>query len=164
MYNIFQFQLIQFFSFLSYFCRAMIRFFQEDTVFNISHKALYKEWLKHTALTENRSIGTINVIFCSDPYLLKINQEFLSHDYFTDIITFDYCEGSVLSGDLYISIDTVRENASFYNTSFTQELSRVIVHGLLHLIGYDDHTDSDIEVMRSKENYYLTLLPDCFND
>ena len=82
--------------------------------------------------------------------------KYLQHDYFTDIITFDYCEGEVLSGDLFISIDSVRDNSSFYGTEFSEELNRVIVHGLLHLIGYDDHSDSEQRVMRSKEDYYLS--------
>ena len=102
-------------------------------------------------------LGDINIIFCSDPYLLNINIQYLGHDYFTDIITFDYSEKPVVSGDLFISIDSVRENSVFYGTEFQEELHRVIVHGLLHLIGYDDHSDEDIKTMRSKENYYLDL-------
>ena len=90
-------------------------------------------------------------------YILDVNQKYLQHDYFTDIITFDYCEGDKLSGDLFISVDTVRENAIEYGTEFQNELNRVIVHGLLHLIGYDDHCDEDIAQMRAKENYYLSL-------
>ena len=86
-----------------------------------------------------------------------MNQKYLQHDYFTDIITFDYCEGDRLSGDLFISVDTVRDNAVEYGTEFTEELNRVIVHGILHLIGYDDHEETDIEEMRRKENYYLSL-------
>ena len=97
------------------------------------------------------------IIFCSDPYILDINQRYLQHDYFTDIITFDYCEGKVLSGDLFISIDTVRENAAEYGASFEEELNRVMVHGLLHLIGYDDHTPAEQQEMRSKEDYYLSI-------
>ena len=88
---------------------------------------------------------------------MDVNQQYLQHDYFTDIITFDYCEGDKLSGDLFISVDTVRENAIEYGTEFKDELNRVIVHGILHLIGYDDHEEEDIKVMRSKENYYLSL-------
>jgi rRNA maturation RNase YbeY len=89
---------------------------------------------------------------------LDINRRYLEHDYFTDIITFDYCEGEKLSGDLFISVDTVRENALEYGAeSFDQELARVMVHGLLHLIGYDDHSEEDKKVMREKENYYLSL-------
>ena len=86
---------------------------------------------------------------------MDVNQRYLQQDYFTDIITFDYCEGDKLSGDLFISVDTVRENAIEYGTEFKDELNRVIVHGILHLIGYDDHNKKDIEVMRKKENYYL---------
>ena len=85
--------------------------------------------------------------------------KYLQHDYFTDIITFDYCEGSKLSGDLFISIDSVRDNAAFYGTEFEDELNRVIVHGILHLIGYDDHSESEQAMMRSKEDYYLSLRP-----
>ena len=99
----------------------------------------------------------ISIIFCSDNYILDVNQKYLQHDYFTDIITFDYCEGDRLSGDLFISVDTVKENALEYGTEFQEELHRVIVHGILHLIGYDDHSPEDIEVMRKKENYYLSL-------
>jgi probable rRNA maturation factor len=114
-------------------------------------------WLKSVASVEARVLGSVNIIFCSDDYLLNINKKYLSHDYYTDIITFDYCEKNILSGDLFISIDSVRDNAGFFNVSFSQELDRVIVHGLLHLIGYDDHTDEDIAVMRSKENCYIEL-------
>jgi rRNA maturation RNase YbeY len=86
-----------------------------------------------------------------------MNQKFLKHDYYTDIITFDYCEGTVLSGDLFISIDSVRDNAVHFGTTFDDELNRVMVHGILHLIGYDDHTKSQQKTMRAKENEYLAL-------
>ena len=109
------------------------------------------------AESEIRRLGQISIIFCSDNYILDINQRFLQHEYFTDSITFDYCEGDRLSGDLFISVDSVRENAIEYGTSFNDELNRVMVHGILHLIGYDDHSDEDIKQMRSKENYYLSL-------
>lgn len=107
--------------------------------------------------SEMKRIGDINIIFCSDPYILEVNLKYLRHDYFTDIITFDYCEGDRLSGDLFVSIDSVRENAAFYGTEFDDELNRVMVHGLLHLIGYDDHSDAETAQMRAKENYYLDL-------
>ncbi|MCI5990622.1 MAG: rRNA maturation RNase YbeY [Bacteroidales bacterium] len=109
------------------------------------------------AESEIRRIGDVNIIFCSDNYILDVNLKYLQHDYFTDIITFDYCENNVLSGDLFISVDSVRENSVFYNTEFEDELNRVMVHGILHLIGYDDHTEEDQKVMREKENYYLSL-------
>lgn len=135
----------------------MVRYFFEDTPFQFKPKRLTSSWLKMVAESEIRKLGDINVIFCSDNYILDINQKYLQHDYFTDIITFDYCEGNKLSGDLFISVDSVRENSIYYHTAFEDELNRVIVHGLLHLIGYDDHTEEDIALMRSKENYYLEL-------
>ncbi|MDT3356112.1 MAG: rRNA maturation RNase YbeY [Bacteroidota bacterium] len=135
----------------------MVRYFFEDTDFVFKPKKINNLWLKTVAESEIRKLGQVNIIFCSDNYILDINQKYLQHDYFTDIITFDYCENDTLSGDLFISVDSVRENAIFYKTEFADELNRVIVHGLLHLIGYDDHSDEDIKVMRSKENYYLEL-------
>ena len=107
--------------------------------------------------SEIRKIGDINIMFCSDNYILDVNMKYLQHDYFTDIITFDYCEGKVLSGDLFISVDSVRENSIEFGTDFEEELHRVIVHGVLHLIGYDDHTEADKKLMRQKENYYLQM-------
>lgn len=135
----------------------MVRYYCEDIKFEFKNRLFNNKWLKLVAESEIRRIGDINIIFCSDPYILDVNIKYLGHDYFTDIITFDYCEKNVLSGDLFISIDSVRENAAFYGTEFTDELNRVIVHGVLHLIGYDDHSDEDIKVMRSKEDYYLNL-------
>ena len=135
----------------------MISYYFEDTDFLFKGKTRNNKWLKLVAESEIRRIGNISIIFCSDNYILDVNQKFLQHDYFTDIITFDYCEGNTLSGDLFISIDSVRENAIEFGCDFDTELNRVIVHGLLHLIGYDDHTDDDIKTMRAKENYYLSL-------
>lgn len=134
----------------------MVSYFTEDIAFNFKEKRLTSRWLKFVAESESKRLGDIAVIFCSDNYILDVNIKYLQHDYFTDIITFDYCEGNVLSGDLFISIDSVRENAVFYGSEFADELNRVIVHGLLHLIGYDDHTEEDIAQMRAKENYYLS--------
>ena len=135
----------------------MIRYFCEDIRFTYKNKLANNRWLKMVAGSEIRKIGDINVIFCSDNYILDVNMKYLQHDYFTDIITFDYCEGKVLSGDLFISVDSVRENSIEFGTNFEEELHRVIVHGLLHLIGYDDHTEEDKKVMRQKENYYLQM-------
>lgn len=137
----------------------MVSYFTEDLVFPFKEKRLTSRWLKFVAERENKRLGDISVIFCSDNYILDVNIKYLGHDYFTDIITFDYCEGNRLSGDLFISVDSVRENAAFYGTDFADELNRVIVHGVLHLIGYDDHTEADIAVMRAKENYYLSQRP-----
>ncbi len=135
----------------------MIRYFNEDIRFVFKQKLLNNRWLKTVAGSEMRSIGDINIIFCSDNYILDVNIKYLGHDYFTDIITFDYCEKDVISGDLFISIDSVRENAVFYGTAFEDELNRVMVHGILHLIGYDDHTDVEMKQMRAKEDYYLEM-------
>lgn len=135
----------------------MVSYFKEDTSFAFKEKRLTSRWLKFVAQAEAKKLGDIGIIFCSDNYILDVNIKYLQHDYYTDIITFDYCEGDTLSGDLFISVDSVRENASFYGTEFPVELNRVIVHGLLHLIGYDDHTEEDIAIMRAKENYYLSL-------
>lgn len=135
----------------------MIRYFCEDIRFTYKNKLANNRWLKMVAGSEIRKIGDINVIFCSDNYILDVNMKYLQHDYFTDIITFDYCEGKVLSGDLFISVDSVRENSIEFGTDFEEELHRVIVHGVLHLIGYDDHTEEDKKMMRQKENYYLQM-------
>lgn len=135
----------------------MVSYFKEDTSFTFKEKRLTSRWLKFVAQAEAKKLGDIGIIFCSDNYILDVNIKYLEHDYYTDIITFDYCEGDRLSGDLFISIDSVRENASFYGVDFPTELNRVIVHGLLHLIGYDDHSEEDIAMMRAKENYYLGL-------
>lgn len=134
----------------------MVSYYTEDISFQFKEKRLTSRWLKFVAESETKRLGDIAVIFCSDHYILDVNMKYLQHDYFTDIITFDYCEGNVLSGDLFISIDSVRENAAFYGSEFADELNRVIVHGLLHLIGYDDHSEEDIAQMRAKENYYLS--------
>ena len=135
----------------------MVTYFTEDTSFRFKEKRLTSRWLKAVAESEGKRLGDIGIIFCSDNYLLNVNKEYLNHDYYTDIITFDYCEGNKLSGDLFISVDSVRENAAYYDVEFHVELRRVIVHGLLHLIGYDDHSDEDITQMRAKENACLLL-------
>lgn len=137
--------------------RFMFSYFTEDTDFKFGGRRFNNSWLKSVAEAESRRIGRINIIFCSDKYLLDINMKFLSHDYYTDIITFDYCEKDELSGDLFISIDSVRANAEFFGTSFDNELNRVMVHGILHLIGYDDHSDEEQKEMRAKENFYLDM-------
>lgn len=135
----------------------MVSYFSQDTDFKFKSKRLTSQWLKLVAQAESKKLGAVSVIFCSDNYLLDINKKYLNHDYFTDIITFDYCEDDLISGDLFISIDSVKDNSEFYKSCFEDELNRVIVHGVLHLIGYDDHTESDVAVMRSKEDFYLNF-------
>ena len=135
----------------------MVFYFTQDTGFKFKGKLVNNRWLKIMAESESRKLGNINIIFCSDPYILDINKKYLKHNYYTDIITFDYCDGPVLSGDLFISVDTVLANSETYKTDFSDELNRVIIHGVLHLVGYDDQTDEQKAVMRDKEDYYLKI-------
>ena len=112
-------------------------------------------WLGSVCKEEMKEVGDINYIFCNDEYLLEINRAYLDHDYYTDVITFDYSEGLCLSGDVFVSIERIMENAKNFNVSFLNELCRVIVHGMLHLAGYKDKLKDDEQLMRSKEDYYL---------
>ena len=136
----------------------MIRFFSEDVPFNLKEKQKIKNWIKDAAKNENKIVGDINFIFCSNNYLLEINKKYLNHDYFTDVITFDFCEGKMISGDIFISIDCVRENSVTYIQPFDKELYRVLIHGILHLCLYCDSTSSEKAVMRSKEDFYIEKL------
>ena len=139
----------------------MICFFSEDVTFNLRSKLLVKRWLKSVAEGSGYKIGDINYIFCSDAYLLEMNRQYLGHDYFTDIITFDNREdpeSKKVDGDIFISIDTVRSNGEEYGEGFERELKRVMVHGLLHLTGYDDGTQAEQKRMRAAENEALALL------
>ena len=133
----------------------MITYQNQDSAFTLKGKRLNSRWLREVALEEGFTLGEIAIVFCSDAYLLGINRQFLGHDYYTDIITFDYSEGKTLNGDLMISVDSVRDNAAEFGTDFEQELRRVMVHGILHLAGYDDHSDGEKRTMRQKEDYYL---------
>ena len=112
-------------------------------------------WLEQVIVDEGFEAGDVNLIFCSDEALLKMNIDFLQHDYYTDIITFDYCEENVVSGDLFISIDRVQDNSVVLKTDYDSELKRVCVHGVLHLCGYKDKTEDDENQMRAKEDFYL---------
>lgn len=138
----------------------MIRFYSE-TDFNLINKQTYKNWLKSIIEKNNKRVGEINYIFCDDSYLLEINQKYLNHDYFTDIITFDYSEGKKIHGDIYISIDRVRENATLFNQTFDNELLRVLSHGVLHLCGFDDQNQEDKIQMTNQEDEAI-LLYDSF--
>jgi probable rRNA maturation factor len=136
----------------------MIVFFNEDINFKFQGKNKFKVWLKKVAEKEGFSINNLNYIFCSDEYLHKINLEYLDHDTYTDIITFDNSEDELsIEGDIFISIERVRENSQTLSTVFEEELKRVIVHGLLHLCGYDDHTSEDKAAMRRLESEYIAL-------
>lgn len=135
----------------------MIRF-NFETDFALFPKAPYKNWIKTIINNEHFKTGEINYIFCDDEYLLKINQQYLKHDEFTDIITFDYREGVVLSGDIYISIIRVRENALNFGVTFQDELLRVLSHGIFHLCGYKDKTKTTALNMRNKEQEAIKLF------
>ena len=108
-------------------------------------------------ISEKKTEGDIVLIFCSDDYLLEINKKHLNHDYYTDIITFDYCVENIVSGDLYISVDRIKENAKTFEDTFINELTRVVIHGLLHLCGHNDKTEADQKNMRNLENKYLAI-------
>ena len=116
-----------------------------------------KKWIDKLIVQYKKKTGDINYIFCSDNYLLEINKQYLNHDFYTDIVTFDYCEGEMISGDIFISLDRVAENAKLYDSQKT-ELYRVMIHGVLHLIGLEDHSDEEKNLMRKAEDEALNLL------
>ena len=135
----------------------MIQYFFEN-VEEITLPENCSEWLKKLILDEEKKVGNINYIFCDDEYLLKVNQDFLNHDYYTDIITFDYVKGKTISGDIFISLTRISENASTLSNSFEKELLRVLAHGVLHLCGYKDKSDEEEKEMRAKEDFYINLF------
>ena len=126
--------------------------------FKLDTETTYDLWITEVCATEGFLIHELNYIFCDDDYLLKINQDYLQHDFLTDIITFDYVSGKNVSGDLYISIDRVKENAEEFNVSFDNELKRVMIHGVLHLMGYSDKTEAATVEMRAKEEEKIKLF------
>lgn len=135
-----------------------ILFFNEDIKFNLSQKQILKSWIKQAISNEDKTCDSINFIFTSDKFLLEINKKFLSHNYFTDIVTFNYCTDNLISGDIYISLETVKNNSIRFNVSMIEELYRVMVHGVLHLIGYNDSNELEKSRMREKEDFYLDRL------
>ena len=139
-----------------------IYFFNEEIDFLFKNKLRCKNWIKSVAVKEKRKIGNINIIFCSDEFLIRLNRDYLYHDYYTDVITFDNCVRNVLNGEIYISIDTVRKNSETYMSLFDFELNRVIIHGILHLIGYKDDTLKSKEIIRNLEDLYLEMLCSSF--
>jgi rRNA maturation RNase YbeY len=138
----------------------MINFLTHEITFNLKGKRLYKRWIKMViqSISNGFKIGEISVVFCTDKYILEVNNQYLKHNYYTDIITFDNCDGNTLSGDLLISIDTVKQNSQDYSTFFEDELNRVIIHGILHLAGFKDGTDTQKMEMRIQEEKALQLL------
>ena len=133
----------------------MITYQTQNTKFPNISKRETTRWIKSVAETYNKKIGEIAYIFCSDDCILKINNEYLQHDYYTDIITFDYSDGNIISGDMFISLDTVKSNAEKFGESFEKELYRVIVHGILHLCGQGDKTSEERIEMTRKEDLAL---------
>ena len=136
-----------------------ISFFADGVDFEFVNEEKHNTWIKNTINNEGKIAGDLSFVFCDDEYLHKINLEYLNHDTYTDIITFDYTELNIIAGDIFISIDRVKENALSFNTLFENELSRVIIHGVLHLMGYKDKTEEESTLMRGKEDFYLNLLP-----
>ena len=130
----------------------------EIPTYSFKNKKVIKDWLKTVIQLENKRLGDINVIVLGDEELLKLNKKFLKHDYLTDVITFNYNNNEVISGDIYISIDRIKENAKLLKDNPETEFYRVIVHGLLHLLGYNDKTSDQKEQIRSKEDSYLQIL------
>lgn len=132
--------------------------FNYETSFELQEEARYEGWISEVIESEEKTEGEINYIFCDDEYLLQKNIEFLDHDTLTDIISFDYTMGNLISGDIFISVERVKENAQEYGVSFDDELRRVMAHGILHYCGYGDKTESDSAVMRTKEDEKKALF------
>lgn len=135
-----------------------IHFFSEETEYKIKGKTQIRYWLRYVAREYNKKIANLNFIFTTDTYLIDINQKYLNHDTYTDIVTFDQSnDARRIEADIYISIERVLENARSLNKSFDEEMHRVIIHGVLHLLGFNDKTPAEKEEMRKKENHYLAL-------
>lgn len=132
--------------------------FNYECDFNIVNEDEFFVWIENVINSENKSLGEISYIFCDDEYLLEINKQYLNHDYYTDIISFDYTENEVVSGDIFISIDRVKENALDYGVSFDNELKRVVIHGILHFCGYKDKSQDEERMMRLKEEEKINLF------
>ncbi len=124
----------------------------------LTNTATISNWLINVIKEEHKAEGELVFVFCNDDYLLEKNIQFLNHNTLTDVITFDYCENNIINGDILISTERVQENAKTFNVDYLTELYRVMVHGLLHLLGYKDKTENDAEIMRKKEDYYLNKL------
>ena len=137
-----------------------INFHEKDESAGIKNKNLLKKWLKDLIVLEHASPGQINIVLTSDNNVLELNNKYLSRNYLTDIITFDYSENQVIAGDLFISVTRVRENSEKFDVTFKKELKRVIVHGVLHLLGYGDSTKKEKSLMQQMEDRYLTISPE----
>jgi len=136
----------------------MITFQTENIEMPAIDQAKVRDWVRNVAASYQKKVGEIAYFFCDDEKILEVNRQYLQHDYYTDIITFDYCEGNKLSGDLFISLDTVRSNSELFGTDYNTELHRVIIHGVLHLCGINDKGPGEREIMEAAENRALELL------
>ncbi|TXF76019.1 rRNA maturation RNase YbeY [Chryseobacterium sp.] len=134
----------------------MIHFFFEN-INEVKIPSATVNWLENLIISENRKVGEITYIFCDDEYLLQVNRDYLQHDYYTDIITFDYVKGKIISGDIFVSLPRISENADLHQKNFDSELHRVLAHGLLHLCGYKDKSELEVAEMRKKEDFYLSV-------
>ena len=132
--------------------------FNYETDFLLDNETQFSDWISRVILSENKKEGDINYIFCDDEYILEINKQYLDHDYYTDIISFDYSVGNELNGDIFVSIVRVKENATDFNATFDEELKRVIIHGILHYCGYKDKSEEDEALMRSKEDEKIKMF------
>lgn len=132
--------------------------FNYETEFELQNEPDFSNWLSSVILSENKKEGEINYIFCDDNYLLEINQQYLDHDTLTDIISFDYSVGNEINGDIFVSVERVKENASDYKVTFHEEIQRVLVHGILHYCGYKDKTESEECIMRFKEEEKMKMF------
>ena len=133
-------------------------FYNADTNYKIPNKGIVRNKLSHLVHNEGFKLVNVNIILCSDEYLLEINKKHLNHNYYTDVITFDLSDkNNEVDGEIYISLDRIRENKKAYNVSLFTEFQRVVIHGVLHLVGYDDHSKKDISIMRNKEQLYLSI-------
>ena len=138
----------------------MIAFYAEETQLPAVRQEAVREWVRTVARSYGKKVGDISYIFCSDEKILAVNREFLQHDYYTDIITFDYTSGEKIAGDLFISLDTVRTNAEKFDQPYNEELHRTIIHGILHLCGINDKGPGEREIMEANENKALEILPE----
>ncbi|MGB6154070.1 MAG: rRNA maturation RNase YbeY [Pricia sp.] len=132
--------------------------FHYETDFQLADEVKFADWVSRVVVSEEAVVGQLDYIFCADDYLYELNKKHLGHDTLTDIITFDYADGKSVSGDIFISVERVVENAQLFNTDFEQELLRVMAHGLLHLAGYNDKTEGDRSQMRTKEDEKIKLF------
>lgn len=135
-----------------------ILFHNEDVKPLKIKKQLVKNWIKSVIASEGKTLGDVNFIFCSDEYLLQVNKQYLDHDYYTDIITFDYVENGIISGDIFVSVDRVEENGKQFGSGFDVELRRILVHGVLHLLGFPDKKPEEKKIMTAKEDQYLAIF------